>query len=100
VARGIVLKPVHSGEILREEFMEPLALKADKLALALRVSARGVYEIIREERDISPEMALRLGRCLGTPPEFWLNLQTRFDLEIARDKAQRSAEQEVHPIAK
>jgi antitoxin HigA-1 len=94
------LKPVHPGEILREEFMEPLALNANKLALALRVSAPGVYEIIREERDISPEMALRLGRCLGTSPEFWLNLQTRFDLEIARDKTQRRVEQEVHPIAK
>lgn len=94
------LKPIHPGEILREEFMEPLALNANKLALALRVSAPGVYEIIREERDISPEMALRLGRCLGTSPEFWLNLQTRFDLEVARDKTQRKVEQEVQPIAK
>jgi addiction module HigA family antidote len=80
--------------------MEPLALNANKLALALRVSAPGVYEIIYEERDISPEMALRLARCLGTSPEFWLNLQTRFDLEIARDKAQRRVDQEVQPIAK
>jgi antitoxin HigA-1 len=85
-ARGIVLKPVHPGEILREEFMEALALNANKLALALGVSAPGVYKIIREERDISPEMALRLGRCLGTTPGFWLNLQTRFDLEVAATK--------------
>jgi addiction module HigA family antidote len=96
----MVLKPVHPGEILREEFMEPLALNANRLALALRVSAPGVYEIIREERDISPEMALRLGRCLGTTPEFWLNSQTRFGLEVARDKARRKIEQEVQPIAK
>jgi antitoxin HigA-1 len=80
--------------------MEPLALNANRLALALHVSAPGVYEIIREERDISPEMALRLGRCLGTSPEFWLNLQNRFDLEVARDKARRKIEQEVQPIAK
>jgi antitoxin HigA-1 len=80
--------------------METLALNSNKLALALGVSAPGVHEIIREERDISPEMALRLGRCLGTSPEFWLNLQTRFDLEVARDKTQRRVEQEVHPIAK
>jgi addiction module HigA family antidote len=58
------LKPIHPGEILREEFMLPLQLNANKLALALRVPAPSVYDIVHEERGISPEMALRLGVCL------------------------------------
>lgn len=93
------LKPVHPGEILREEFMKPLGLNPHKLALSLRVPAPGVYEIVHAERSISTEMALRLARFFSTTPEFWLNLQTRYDLEIARDKEQRKVNREVRPIA-
>lgn len=92
------LKPVHPGEILREEFMIPLKLNPHKLAMALRVPAPGVYEIVKEERAVSTEMALRLARYFGTTPEFWVNLQAHFDLEIARDKDQRKVNQEVRPI--
>jgi antitoxin HigA-1 len=92
------LKPVHPGEILREEFMIPLKLNPHKLALALRVPAPGVYEIVKEERAVSMEMALRLARFFSTTPEFWVNLQAHFDLEIARDKEQRKVNQEVRPI--
>jgi antitoxin HigA-1 len=92
------LKPVHPGEILREEFMIPLKLNPHKLALALRVPAPGVYEIVKEERAVSTEMALRLARFFGTTPEFWVNLQGQFDLEMARDKEQRKVNQEVRPI--
>jgi antitoxin HigA-1 len=92
------LKPVHPGEILREEFMIPLNLNPHKLALALRVPAPGVYEIVKEERSISTAMALRLARCFRTTPEFWMNLQTHFDLEVARDKEQRRITQEVQPL--
>jgi antitoxin HigA-1 len=92
------LKPVHPGEILREEFMVPLKLNPHKLALALRVPAPGIYEIVKEERAISTEMALRLARFFRTTPEFWMNLQTHFDLEIARDKEQRKVNQEVQPL--
>lgn len=92
------LHPVHPGEILREEFLGPLGLNPHKLALALRVSAPSIYEIVRGERAVSPEMALRLGRYFGTTPEFWLNLQSRYDLELARDKGQRKVEREVHPL--
>src|SRR5216684_5906105 len=67
------LKPIHPGEILREEFMAPLHLNANKLALALHVPAPSIYDIIHEERGISPEMALRLGRFFRTTPDFWLN---------------------------
>ena len=92
------LKPVHPGEILREEFMIPLKLNPHKLALALRVPAPGIYEIVKEERAVSTEMALRLARFFSTTPEFWVNLQAHFDLEIARDKEQRKVNQEVRPI--
>ena len=94
------LKPVHPGEILREEFLGPLAMNPHQLSLALRVSAPAVYEIVHEERAVSPDMALRLAQCFGTTAEFWLNLQTRYDLEMARDKAQRRVKREVRRISK
>jgi addiction module HigA family antidote len=94
------LKPVHPGEILREEFMRPLGLNPHKLSLALHVSAPAVYEIVGEERAISTEMALRLAHYFGTTPEFWLNLQTRYDLEVARDREAAKIEREVRPLAR
>jgi antitoxin HigA-1 len=78
--------------------MIPLKLNPHKLALALRVPAPGVYEIVKEERAVSMEMALRLARFFSTTPEFWVNLQAHFDLEIARDKEQRHVNQEVRPM--
>jgi antitoxin HigA-1 len=93
------MKPIHPGEILREEFLLPHKLNANKLALALRVSAPSVYEIVREERAISSEMALRLARYFGTTPEFWTNLQASFDLRVARRKAEQKVKREVTPLA-
>ena len=92
------LKPVHPGEILREEFMKPLGLNANKLALALHVHAPTVYEIVNEQRGISSDMALRLGYFLGTTPEFWANLQSRYDLEVTRDKEAARLQREVRPM--
>jgi addiction module HigA family antidote len=66
--------------------------------MLLRVPAPAVYEIVREQRSISSNIALRLARCFGTTPEFWLNLQTHYDLEIARDKEESKVEREVHPL--
>jgi addiction module HigA family antidote len=94
------LRPVHPGEILREEFMKPLGLNPHKLSLALRVSAPAVYEIVAEERAISTEMALRLAHYFGTTPEFWMNLQTRYDLEVARDREAARIAREVRPMAR
>src|SRR5207248_5707335 len=82
------LKPIHPGEILREEFMVPFHLNANKLALALHVPAPSIYDIVKEERGISPEMALRLGYALGTTPDFWLILQSEFDVRVARKQRQ------------
>jgi addiction module HigA family antidote len=93
------LKPVHPGEILREEFLAPLGLNPHKLAMALRVPAPGVYEIVKEERSISTEMALRLARYFRTSPEFWVNLQAQFDLETARDKDQGKINHEIRPLS-
>lgn len=92
------LKPVHPGEILREEFMEPLGLNPHKVSLALRVSAPTVSEIVREKRSVSPDMALRLARYFSTTPEFWLNLQTRYDLEVTRDEEESTVEREIEPL--
>ena len=92
------LKPIHPGEILREEFMLPHKLNPNRLALGLRVPAPGIYEIVNEERAISSEMALRLGRYFGTTPEFWANLQAAFDLRIARNKAAGKVNREVQPL--
>ncbi len=92
------LKPVHPGEVLREEFMEPLGLSMNRLALDLHVPVTRISEIVHERRAVTADTALRLGRFFGTSPEFWLNLQARHDLEIARDKKQAKVEREVRPI--
>jgi antitoxin HigA-1 len=92
------LKPIHPGEILREEFMVPLRLNANKLALALHVSAPTAYDIVKEERGISPEMALRLGRAFGTTPGFWLNLHSGFDLRVVRNQKEAKVMSEVRRI--
>jgi len=91
------LPPVHPGEILREEFMGPLHLSMNKLALDLRVPVTRIAEIVHERRGITPDTALRLSRYFGTTPQFWLNLQTRYDLEIAQDKGLATINREVRP---
>jgi len=93
------LKPVHPGEVLREEFMIPFNLNANSLALALRVAPPAVYEIIKEERGISSEMALRLGRYFGTTADFWVNLQSHYELSLSRRRAEEKIMQEIQPLA-
>jgi antitoxin HigA-1 len=92
------LKPVHPGEILREEFMRPLGLSVNRLALELRVPVTRMAEIVHQRRAVTSDTALRLARLFRTTPEFWLNLQTRYDLEIARDRQERKVHREVHPL--
>ena len=92
------LKPVHPGEILRVEFMEPLGLNPHKLSQALRVSAPAIYDIVNEKRGISTDMALRLAQCFSTTPEFWLNMQTTYDLDVMRDKEADKIRREVLPV--
>jgi addiction module HigA family antidote len=76
------MRPIHPGEILREEFLVPLGLNAHALAMELKVPAPRINDIVRERRAITPDTALRLARYLGTTAQFWLNLQTSYDLKI------------------
>ena len=92
------LKPVHPGEILREEFMKPLGLIMNKLALNLRVPVTRIAEIVHERRAISTDTALRLGRYFNTPPAFWMNLQVRYDLEVAEDELADQVARDVQPL--
>jgi addiction module HigA family antidote len=90
------LKPIHPGEILSEEFMLLLHLNANRLAL--HVPPPTIYDIVHEERGISPEMALRLGYFFRTTPDFWLNLQSEFDLRIVRNQKEATVKSQVRPI--
>ena len=92
------LKPVHPGEVLREEFMISFNLNANSLALALRVAPPAVYEIVKEERGISSEMALRLGRYFGTTADFWVNLQSHYELSASRQRVEVKIIQEIQPL--
>jgi addiction module HigA family antidote len=91
-------KPVHPGEILSEDFMKPYRLSMNKLALDLRVPVTRIADIVAERRGISPDTALRLGRYFKTTPRFWLNLQTKYDLEVAEDEILAKIERDVRPI--
>jgi addiction module HigA family antidote len=79
-----LLPPVHPGEILREEFMGPLELSSNALAKALGVTAARINDIANEKRGITADTALRLARYFGTSPDVWINLQKRYELEVAR----------------
>ena len=95
-----LMPPVHPGEILREDFMKPLGLTINRLALGLRVPATRIGEIVHERRRITAETALRLARYFGTNAEFWLNLQNFYDLEVSRRSGRASEiERQVHPAA-
>jgi antitoxin HigA-1 len=94
-----LLPPIHPGEILRAEFMEPLHLSMNRLALDLRVPVTRVAEIVHERRGITPDTALRLARYFNTTASFWMNLQTAYDLEVAQDRLARTIEREVRPAS-
>src|SRR6267378_3519750 len=83
------LKPVHPGEILREEFMTPLGLSMNKMAMALRVPVTRIADIVNERRGITADTALRFARYFKNSAAFWMNLQTRYDLEVAEDEIAR-----------
>ena len=91
------LRPVHPGDILRHDFMEPLKLTAYRVAKDLGVSAPTVNEIVRRRKSVTAEMALRLARYFGTSAQLWLNLQTQYDLEVARQKAGKKIDKTIQP---
>jgi antitoxin HigA-1 len=92
------LKPVHPGEILKEEFMVPLGLSMNKMAMDLRVPVTRIADIVNERRGITADTALRFARYFKNTAAFWMNLQTRFDLEMAEDKLADKVARDVRPL--
>ncbi len=92
------LDPVHLGEILLKEFIEPLGLSQNRLALALGVPARRINEIVLEKRGITADTALRLARYFKMSPQFWLGLQMDYELDVAEDMLEGRLEKEVTPM--
>ncbi|MDE0649296.1 MAG: HigA family addiction module antitoxin [Gammaproteobacteria bacterium] len=99
VASGERLPPIHPGEILRDDFLRPMGLSVYGLARALKVSRPRVNDIVLGRRAISVDTALRLGRYFGTTPEFWIHLQTRYDLDVAERTIRPGIEREIEPRA-
>jgi len=92
------LKPVHPGEILREEFLAPLGLSRNRVAMDLRVPVTRIADIVKERRAITADTALRLARYFNNRPAFWMNLQTRYDLEVAEDEIAAKVQRDVRPL--
>jgi len=90
------MRPIHPGEILREEFLVPMGMTAHALALELKVPAPRINDIVRERRAITPDTALRLARYFGTTPQFWMNLQSSYDLKITERAAGSAIVRQVH----
>ncbi len=94
------IPPVHPGEILLEEFLTPLGISQYRLAKDVSVPPRRINEIVRGLRAITADTALRLARFFGTSERFWMNLQTRYDLEIEKDRLGNRLEREIRVLAK
>jgi len=94
---GELMPALHPGEMLREEFMKPLGLSANALAIALRVPVTRISEIVRERRGITADTALRLARYFNMTPEFWMRLQMDYDLESALEAEQAIVRDEIRP---
>ena len=93
------LAPIHPGEVLLEDYLEPLGLSQYRLAQDISVPARRINEIVHGKRAVSADTALRLARYFSTSDRFWLNLQARFDLETERDRLGRRLVEEVAVLA-
>jgi addiction module HigA family antidote len=94
------MRPVHPGEVLREDFLRPAGLSANALAKALHVPTPRINDIVRERRGITADTAMRLARYFGGDPQSWLNLQTVYDLRVAEKANARKIDREVKPIAR
>jgi antitoxin HigA-1 len=92
------MRTIHPGEVLREEFLIPLAMSANALAMALHVPAPRINEIVRERRAVTPDTALRLARYFDTTAQFWLNLQSAYDLKQAENLSAEQIAEQVRPL--
>ena len=93
------LSPIHPGEVLLEEFIKPMNLSQNRLAIDIGVDARRINEIVLGKRSITADTALRLSRFFGNSPQFWLGLQTQYDLDVAEDRLGKRLDREVRPLA-
>ena len=92
------MRPIHPGEMLREEYLQPLGITSNALSIHLRVPAPRVNEVVREKRSITTDTALRLARYFNTTAQYWLNLQTSYDLKLAEISVGVAIEREVSPM--
>jgi len=97
IGSGRRLPPVHPGEILRDEFLIPMGISVYELANAIKVPRSRANDIVLGRRAVTTDTAMRLGRYFGMSPEFWINLQTRYDLDLADRTLRRKIEREVAP---
>lgn len=95
---GEKMEPLHPGEVLQKEFLEPLGLSQNKLAMAIRVPARRINEIVLGKRRITANTALRLGRFFEMSPEFWLGLQMDYDLDVEQDQIGNEVSMSIKPM--
>jgi antitoxin HigA-1 len=93
------LTPIHPGEVLMEEFLKPMDLSQNRLAIDIGVDGRRINEIVQGKRAISADTALRLSRFFGNSAQFWMGLQTQYDLDIAEDQLGKRLDREVRPLA-
>ncbi len=91
------MRPIHPGEIIKEEYLEPLSMSVSALAVALRVPASRINDVVRQKRGVSIDTALRLARYFNTTAQFWMNLQISYDLKIARQNMTK-IEDEIIPL--
>lgn len=95
VNKNTKLSPIHPGEILLEEFLKPLGISQNQLALSIRVPARRINEIVHGKRRVTADTALRLAHFFDMSPQFWLGLQMDYDLDVAQDEIGEQLKQEV-----
>lgn len=93
------LPPIHPGEILLEEFLEPMGISQSRLSKSISVPPRRINEIVLGKRAITPDTALRLSLYFGLSERFWINLQSRYDIEVEKDRLANRLEREVHVYA-
>lgn len=91
------LAPVHPGEVLLEEFIKPMKLSQNRLAIDIGVDTRRINEIVLGKRAITADTALRLSRFFGNSPQFWMGLQSQYDLDVAQDQLGKRLDREVRP---
>lgn len=93
------MRPIHPGEVLREEFLEPLGITPTALARALNVSAPTINDIVRERRGVTADVAIRLARYFDTSAQFWMNLQMEYSLAVTLASNGEEIEHEIQPLA-